>query len=95
MKNATKSKNEIIGKLKDEPHRISQRISTDYARSIAVEIIAISNSMKAMSSSCLKRDAIVVLIQDRTKLPKSTIEIVLNNLEQLGDIWIKKSEVMK
>lgn len=59
------------------------------AEVIATEIQKISKAMEAIQNSKLKRRAIVALIQDQSKLPKRTIEIVLNNLEELEKDWCK------
>lgn len=55
-------------------------------------ILDISKAMKTLSKSRLKREAIVVLIQDKSRLGKSTIELVLNNLESLEETWLKKDK---
>jgi hypothetical protein len=59
---------------------------------IAEAILGISNAMKRLSKSRLKREAIVALIQDKSKLGKATIEMVLNNLESLEETWLKKED---
>lgn len=62
---------------------------------VPVEIMAqaicdISQAMKRLSSSRLKREAIVALIKDKSGLTKKVIEIVLSNLESLETTWLKK-----
>lgn len=59
------------------------------ATDLTNEIIKISNAMQTLSQSQLKREAIVVLIKDKSQLPKHVIELVLNNLEQLKTTWLK------
>lgn len=59
------------------------------AEVIAQAIIDIGDSMKKLSETRLKRSAIVALIHDKSKINKTVIEIVLNNLEQLEDTWLK------
>lgn len=56
---------------------------------IATAIVDIAKAAKAISESRLTRDAIVVLIHDRSGLPKKTINLVLNNLEELEETWLK------
>lgn len=57
---------------------------------IAQSIVDINKSMKTLEQSRLTRKAVVSLIHDNSKLPKRTIEIVLNNLESLEVTWLKK-----
>lgn len=56
---------------------------------LAQAILSLSNSMRLLNQSRLKREAIVVLIHDRSKIGKRDIEVILNNLEQLSDDWLK------
>jgi hypothetical protein len=56
---------------------------------IADAIVSIGNAMRVLSSSRLQRRAIVALIHDNSKIPKRTIEFVLNNLETLEATWLK------
>ncbi len=60
------------------------------AEEIAQNIENIAKSFKALNASRLKRDTIVALIHDRSKIGKSTINVVLNNLELMEDFWLKK-----
>lgn len=57
---------------------------------LAEAILTMSKGVKAMNASRLSRAAIVALIKDKSGLSKSTIEIVLNNLDQLELNWLKK-----
>ena len=57
---------------------------------IATAILEISAAMKKIQSSRLKREAIVALIHDRSKINKGVIELVLNNLDQLEETYLKK-----
>ena len=57
------------------------------AEVMAKAIIEISDAMKKLSTSGLKRNAIVVLIHDRSGIGKRDIEVVLNNLEMLRADW--------
>jgi hypothetical protein len=70
------------------------KIKQDDAAPIAGEVIAqalidISDAMKQLNNSRLKRKAVVALIHDQSKINKGTIEIVLNNLEALRVDWCK------
>jgi thiamine monophosphate kinase len=57
------------------------------AEVMAQAIIDISDGMKKLSNSGLKRKAVVALIHDQSKISKRHIEIVLNNLECLRQDW--------
>lgn len=59
------------------------------AEIIVDEILEISAAMKKLNNSRLKRDAIVTLIAHRSKVARSTIQIVLNNLDALEEEWLK------
>jgi hypothetical protein len=54
---------------------------------IAQAIVDISEGMKSLNNSGLKRRAITALIHDQSGVPKRTIELVLNNLESLRQDW--------
>jgi hypothetical protein len=60
------------------------------AEVMATAIISISDAMKKLSTSGLKRKAVVALIHDQSKISKRSIEIVLNNLEALRQDWCTK-----
>ena len=66
---------------------VKQDESPVAAEVIAGAIIGIGESMKKLSSSGLKRKAIVALVHDQSKISKRQIEIVLNNLESLRADW--------
>lgn len=53
-------------------------------------IIQIAKAMKTISETRLTRKAIVVLIHHQSKIARGTIEIILNNLEELENDWLKK-----
>lgn len=57
---------------------------------LAEEIAKISAAMKRMNETRLTRDAIVALIHDNSRVSKSIIKIVLNNLDSLEATWLKK-----
>lgn len=50
---------------------------------LATSITKISAAFQALKTSGLNRDGILVLLHDRTRLPKKTLNDVLNALEQL------------
>ena len=56
---------------------------------IATAILEISAAMKKIQASRLKRETIVALIHDKTKLNKRVIERVLDNLDQLEANFLK------
>jgi hypothetical protein len=66
---------------------------TDVAvETLVEEIQAIAAAMKRIEQSRLTREAIVTLIHARSKVNKGEIELVLNNLSQLENIWLKKKQ---
>ena len=60
------------------------------AEIIASSIVEISKGMKKLNETRLTRRAIVTLIHENSKISRSAIEIVLNNLESLEQTWLKK-----
>ena len=62
------------------------------AEIIAQSIVKIAKSMEAIGKTRLTRKAIVVLIHDQSKVSKRTIELVLNNLEAMEQVWLKKPQ---
>lgn len=59
------------------------------AEILATAIVQIAEAMRVINATRLTRKVIVALIHDRSKLPKKTIEIVLNNLDDLETEWLK------
>lgn len=57
---------------------------------IAKSIVEIAAGMKRINESRLTRDAIVTLIHEKSKVARSTVHIVLNNLDRLEETWLKK-----
>jgi hypothetical protein len=57
---------------------------------IATSIEEIAEGMKRLNSTRLTRKAIVTLIHANSKVNKDVIELVLNNLEQLEQTWLKR-----
>lgn len=70
-------------------------IKQDAENQVPFEVMAgaiadIGSAMKKLSQSRLKREVIVTLIKDRSGYSKRMIEIILNNLEQLEELYLKK-----
>lgn len=59
------------------------------AEVIASAIVELAEGMRKLNETRLKRDAIVTLIARTSSVPRSTIELVLNNLEELERTWLK------
>lgn len=60
------------------------------AEIIAKSIVDIADAMKKINATRLSRRALVILISSNSKLPMSKVELVLNNLDALADIYLKK-----
>lgn len=56
---------------------------------LATAIIEVSRAMKNLRCTGLTRDAIVVLVKDRTGLGKGTIETVIDCLAQLEREFVR------
>lgn len=74
---------------------IDVKIKQDEEQPVVVEVMAqavidLSRAAQKLLNGPLKREAIVALIHDRSKVNKGIINIVLNNLEQLESYWIRK-----
>jgi hypothetical protein len=81
-------KEQVGGEMSNSKVVIKQQPDEPVAAEvIARAIIGISDSMKKLSTSGLKRKAIVALIHDHSGIRKGDIEIVLNNLEALRETW--------
>ena len=80
-------------KTKDNDIKVVQKPGVDPITTevIAQEIIAISNAMVILNSSKLKRNAITLLIQAacHTKISRDTIDLILNKIGDLKNIYIK------
>jgi|TARA_R110000851_G_scaffold323403_1_gene490065 hypothetical protein len=63
------------------------------AEEIVKAIEGISSAMQKLNSTRLSRKAIVVLIHSHSKVPKKTIEIVLNNLQVMDKTWLKRQTI--
>jgi hypothetical protein len=56
---------------------------------IAAHIIEIARAMQRLGNGRLKRDTIVLLVHDRTKIARRDINLVLDCLEMLERIYVK------
>lgn len=74
----TKPKPEEIVKVKQDPNAPVER------EILAEAIVRMSKSVQALRSSGLNERAIVALLHDHCRLPKSDIERVLHSLDQLA-----------
>jgi hypothetical protein len=54
-------------------------------------IVEISKAMQAINKTRLTRKALIVLIHDHSKIARRDIEIVLNCLEHLEEVYLKKN----
>jgi len=73
----------IVVKNKDEENPVPVEI-------IAESIEKIAKAMQIINSTRLTRRAIITLIHDHSKVSKKQIEVVLNNLDRLEEIWLKR-----
>ena len=62
------------------------------AEELVEAIQNISASMATFATTRLKRKAIVYLIHHHSGVGIKTIELVLNNLEQMDSIWLKAKQ---
>lgn len=72
----------------------TQIVNDEGGEPIAVEILAndiqaIAAAMRKINDARITRRAILVLIAANSKLPMTTIDIVLNNLTALENIYLK------
>lgn len=56
-------------------------------------ITELADGMKALNKTRLRRATIVTLIHANSKVPKRDIELVLNNLDDLEQTWLKPKPV--
>lgn len=59
------------------------------AEVIAQSLVEISNAARHLANGRLKRDAIVTLIKDKTGIPKTTINTIMDNIESLKTDWLR------
>lgn len=57
---------------------------------IATNIAKLSRQTAALLGGRLNRKAVVLLLSSMTQMPQRTIEYVLNALEQMEDVYLKK-----
>jgi hypothetical protein len=62
---------------------------------IADAIVEISKGMRRLNASRLTRDAVVTLIARNSKVSRSDIETVLENLDDLDTRWLKKPVISR
>ncbi len=65
------------------------------AEVIATSIEAMAKVMKEFEKTRLKPWVLVLLIHDKTKLPKREIAEVLNSLDTLAEDWLKPAPQKK
>lgn len=63
------------------------------AQELEAAIIEIAAAMKMLNATRVKRHTIVALIHDKSNIPKKTIEMVLNNLDDFESLWLKPKAV--
>lgn len=68
-------------------------VPTTSAQEIEAAIIEVAAAMKMINATRLKRATIVALIHDKSNIPKKTIEMVLNNLDDFENLWLKPKAV--
>lgn len=79
-------------KKKDQKLKVVQNPEKPIAVEVlASGIMAIAEGMRKINESRLSRKAIIALIHDNSKVQKGVIELVLNNLESMDTIWLKKN----
>lgn len=52
-------------------------------------IVELAAGMKRLNSTRLKTETIVTLISDVSRVPKTTVRLVLNNLDDLESTFLK------
>lgn len=58
-------------------------------------IVEVAKAMRVLETSRIKRDTIVALIADNSKLSKKAIHLVLNNLVELEARYLKPKKEEK
>lgn len=56
-------------------------------------IMDLAGGMKTLTKTRLRRATIVTLIHAQSKVPKRDIELVLNNLDDLEQTWLKPKPI--
>jgi hypothetical protein len=67
----------------------AEGIPAEGVKILVESIEEIAKGMKALSSTRLKRDAIVTLIARSSGIGRNEIDIVLKNLDAFEDTWLK------
>lgn len=57
---------------------------------IAQSILELAKAMKKLDSTRLKRDTLVILLSAHSKIGKTDINIILNNLADLENTFLKR-----
>jgi hypothetical protein len=57
---------------------------------LASSIVSIAKAMKKISESRLKLETVVTLLHDHTKVSKREIRFILNSLDALEEIFLKR-----
>lgn len=58
------------------------------AEVMETEVLELAKAFKKLSSTRLKREAIITLLADTSKVAKGTIRIILNCLDQLEHLYL-------
>ncbi len=59
---------------------------------VAQAIVEISMSMQRINNSRLKQETVIELIHAHSKVARRDIRLVLNNLSELQNIWLKPED---
>ena len=70
--------------------RVKKSEQPESTEILAEAIVNIGKATKKLTDSRLNREAIVILIQAKTKINRATIETVLNSLPQLERWYLNK-----
>jgi len=69
--------------------KVKKSDKTESKEILAEAIVNIGNAAKKLNDSGINKTAIIVLLHDKTKLPKGTIKLVLDSLPQLERWYCK------
>lgn len=62
---------------------------------VAQAIVDIAAGMKKLSASRLKREAIVLLLHEMSKVGKPAIRSILNDLARMDSYWLKPLPIVE
>lgn len=62
---------------------------------VAQAIVDIAAAMKRMSATRLRRDAVVILISEHSKVGRPAVRKVLDSLGNMDKVWLKPLEAKK